>query len=182
MTSVSSRHPVRRSRSYDDVGLALRWDILSSTYDGKSGSIVDIRTRLEPHLWLPQRSDCRHFHFRVRSIQNERRDRRHSVRHRHDADHPTRGAVPVGIDGPSTTNAIDQLDAALSPFTGHRDVTLRYGVEGGRLSQDKSKSTVIDYLFGGMPHPGSTTATSEYDVASMQPAPISTCCTRSRRR
>jgi tetratricopeptide (TPR) repeat protein len=80
---------------------------------------------------------------------------------------PTTGEpFEFGIDGASNTNAeFDQASttAALSHSLGIDDVTLRYGIEGGRLSQDKSESTVIDYTFEGIPI-GSTTGSSEYDV------------------
>ncbi len=54
--------------------------------------------------------------------------------------------------------------AALSHSLGLGDVTLRYGIEGGHLSQDKSESTLFNYSLEGIPF-FSTTEASEYDVA-----------------
>jgi tetratricopeptide (TPR) repeat protein len=73
-----------------------------------------------------------------------------------------------GVLGDATINAEFKqasTTAALSHSLGLEDVTLRYGIEGGRLSQDKSESTVVDYLLGGILSTDLTTETSEYDVS-----------------
>jgi tetratricopeptide (TPR) repeat protein len=72
-----------------------------------------------------------------------------------------------GVVGASAINAeFDQTSttAAVSHSLGPDDFTLRYGIEGGSLSQDKSESTVYDFTFEGIPT-GSSTETSEYDVS-----------------
>jgi tetratricopeptide (TPR) repeat protein len=55
--------------------------------------------------------------------------------------------------------------AAISHSLGLDDFTLRYGIEGGQLSQDKRESTIIDYLLEGVIPADLTNQTTESDVS-----------------
>ena len=81
---------------------------------------------------------------------------------------PTTGEpFHFGVGGDAAINAeFNQASttAAVSHSLGLEDFTLRYGIEAGSLSQDKSESTVIDFTFDGIPT-GSSIESSEYDVA-----------------
>jgi hypothetical protein len=70
------------------------------------------------------------------------------------------------LEGESTIDAeFNQRStiAALSHSVGFGDATLRYGVEGGRVSQEQNQIDVTDILFGAIPI-STTVESSEYEV------------------